>query len=84
MYDDEMRTCIVKDCSKRGVYFARKKAAGPFCMKHCAVWVGLPIAQKDLIEVHQALGDPIDETFALWNADDGGNNRINLENVRIK
>lgn len=84
MDDDEFRECIVKDCSRRGIFFAKKKAVGPFCIKHAGIFVQLLPNQKDFIEVHQALGDPIDETYANWYPDDGLNNRINLENVRIK
>lgn len=84
MDDSEMTLCVVKDCGKRGVYFARRKAVGPFCTAHCGVFIRLPQPKKDLIQVHQALGDPIDEKFADWYPNTGSNNRIKLENVRIK
>jgi hypothetical protein len=54
-------------------------------LTHCAVFVRLPQTQRDIIEVHQALGDPIDSQYADWGpGEDGSNNRIKLENVKIK
>ena len=81
-----MIPCIVKNCWERGVYFTRNMACGPFCKGHTRVFLALKQEVKDLIEVHQALRDPIDETYADWYAESEAmpHHRIKLGNVRIR